>query len=335
MLERDAGWGGILVDANPVYWPRLAARAAYSSSSRREDRGPKTLVVGALIGGCEEGEIAEFAASDKEPMLGGVVALGTDQWAAEQKMRQAQAEGCTAVEGHLPGQEQLVHQGGGQKKEGASCSPPAGGPRHEDLLLGVNKKLLPQVPFDTLLDRFGAPPVIDYLSLDVEGYECDVLTEKVLDKYDFRVLTIERPHVGRNGEAGLPHRLMKRGYISFSTIGPSSSSQIHLPDSPRMPIQHPCPPHRVVSSTEAGSSWIGDDEDPQGSGVASKKLPVVFWAAAAYHAGLRRITSESGGPGCWVLVRWTTSNCFQLHRRYVGLGARTEHGWEGKGKPHR
>ena len=199
MLERDAGWGGILVDANSVYWPRLAARAALSSSRR----GPKTLVVGCLIGGCEEGKIAEFA--------GGVGRPG-------EKMRQTrQTKECAGVEGHdlLPGEEQLLYdllpveeqllhdvsQGGSQKI-------------HDEE--GVNKKFLPQVPFDTLLSRFGAPSIIDYLSLDVEGYhdQCEVLTEKVLDKYDFRVLTIKRPHsVGRNWETGLPHRLMKRGYI--------------------------------------------------------------------------------------------------------------------------
>lgn len=42
-----------------------------------------------------------------------------------------------------------------------------------------------------LLDRFEAPTVIEYMSLDVEGAEYDVLTGLDLARYDIRLMTIE------------------------------------------------------------------------------------------------------------------------------------------------
>ena len=45
----------------------------------------------------------------------------------------------------------------------------------------------------TLLRQHAAPRVIDYLSLDVEGAEDDVLLQFPFDDYLFRVMSIERP----------------------------------------------------------------------------------------------------------------------------------------------
>ena len=44
-----------------------------------------------------------------------------------------------------------------------------------------------------VLDKFNAPKVIDYLSLDVEGAEERVLTNFPFNKYTFLAMTIERP----------------------------------------------------------------------------------------------------------------------------------------------
>tara|TARA_B110000858_G_C17620708_1_gene388852 strand:+ start:58 stop:735 length:678 start_codon:yes stop_codon:yes gene_type:complete len=44
-----------------------------------------------------------------------------------------------------------------------------------------------------VLDKFNAPEVIDYLSLDVEGAEERVLTNFPFNKYTFLAMTIERP----------------------------------------------------------------------------------------------------------------------------------------------
>jgi FkbM family methyltransferase len=42
-----------------------------------------------------------------------------------------------------------------------------------------------------LLERNGAPPVIDYLSIDVEGHELEVLAGMGFDRWHVRVATIE------------------------------------------------------------------------------------------------------------------------------------------------
>lgn len=44
-----------------------------------------------------------------------------------------------------------------------------------------------------VLDAHGAPELIDYLSLDVEGAEDRVMDGLDLDRYEFRCMTIERP----------------------------------------------------------------------------------------------------------------------------------------------
>lgn len=49
------------------------------------------------------------------------------------------------------------------------------------------------VSLTSLLDHFGAPSVIDYLSLDVEGAETFILRHFAFDRYRIRCLTIERP----------------------------------------------------------------------------------------------------------------------------------------------
>ena len=42
-----------------------------------------------------------------------------------------------------------------------------------------------------LLDKFGAPSVIDYLSIDTEGSEFDILQAFPFDKYSFKMITCE------------------------------------------------------------------------------------------------------------------------------------------------
>jgi len=48
-------------------------------------------------------------------------------------------------------------------------------------------------PLAELLADVGAPPIINYFSLDVEGAESIVLQGFPWDKYTFQVLTVERP----------------------------------------------------------------------------------------------------------------------------------------------
>jgi FkbM family methyltransferase len=54
-------------------------------------------------------------------------------------------------------------------------------------------KLLETKPLEDILDFFNAPNEIDYLSLDIEGSEWDVLKNFPFKKYRFNLMTIERP----------------------------------------------------------------------------------------------------------------------------------------------
>lgn len=52
---------------------------------------------------------------------------------------------------------------------------------------------LKPIPLGEVFEQEGAPKVIDYLSLDVEGYEDQVLINFPFDKYIFLCMSIERP----------------------------------------------------------------------------------------------------------------------------------------------
>lgn len=65
------------------------------------------------------------------------------------------------------------------------------------------------------LDTFNAPPIIDYLSLDVEGHEYSILSTFPFDRYKFRCITVEHnaPHVGPQQQNMIRELLEKNGYI--------------------------------------------------------------------------------------------------------------------------
>ena len=54
-------------------------------------------------------------------------------------------------------------------------------------------KYVEALPLAELLDRYRAPPVIDYFSLDVEGLETRILRNFPFHRYTFLAITIERP----------------------------------------------------------------------------------------------------------------------------------------------
>lgn len=66
----------------------------------------------------------------------------------------------------------------------------------------------------SILDRYHAPSVIDYLSLDVEGQEYNILRTFPFDKYQFRCITVEHnePHVGPMQQMLIREILEKNGY---------------------------------------------------------------------------------------------------------------------------
>lgn len=65
-----------------------------------------------------------------------------------------------------------------------------------------------------VLDTFHAPSIIDYLSLDVEGQEYNILSTFPFDRYKFRCMTVEHnaPHVGPKQQGLIRELLERNGY---------------------------------------------------------------------------------------------------------------------------
>lgn len=66
------------------------------------------------------------------------------------------------------------------------------------------------VTLTDMLARHGAPPVIDYLSIDTEGSEFDILQAHDFDRFRFRVITCE--HNGTDQRQRIHDLLSRRGY---------------------------------------------------------------------------------------------------------------------------
>lgn len=68
---------------------------------------------------------------------------------------------------------------------------------------------------DTLLNELNAPLVIDYLSLDVEGHEFEVIKNFDFSKYRFNCITVEHnePHIGSYMRNKLRIFLESKDYI--------------------------------------------------------------------------------------------------------------------------
>jgi hypothetical protein len=67
---------------------------------------------------------------------------------------------------------------------------------------------------EKVLDRCNAPKIIDYLSLDVEGQEYNILSTFPFDKYKFRCITVEHnePHQGPEQQMLIREILERNGY---------------------------------------------------------------------------------------------------------------------------
>lgn len=65
-----------------------------------------------------------------------------------------------------------------------------------------------------ILDKYQAPSIIDYLSLDVEGQEYNILRTFPFDKYKFRCITVEHnaPHIGTEHQMNIRTCLEANGY---------------------------------------------------------------------------------------------------------------------------
>lgn len=141
-LEQNFGWSGICIEANPVYWYRLAFRK-------------NCHVVGSIVGGKDFEEIAVKLPKDPKTggPFGGIIGEKFDNKDSKEKEK-----------------------------------------RYTASLL-------------TILDKFNAPKVIDYLSLDVEGAEEFIMKDFPFHQpYTFKVLSIERP------KGALKKKLEEAGY---------------------------------------------------------------------------------------------------------------------------
>jgi FkbM family methyltransferase len=67
------------------------------------------------------------------------------------------------------------------------------------------------ISLEDLLDKYGAPREIDYLSIDTEGSEYEILSNCNLDKYRFRVITVE--HNRGPGREKIFRLLTAHGYL--------------------------------------------------------------------------------------------------------------------------
>lgn len=67
---------------------------------------------------------------------------------------------------------------------------------------------------ENVLVNFKAPKVIDYLSLDVEGQEYNILSTFPFNKFFFRCITVEHnaPHIGSEQQSLIRKLLEKNGY---------------------------------------------------------------------------------------------------------------------------
>jgi len=144
MLERDFGWNGLCIEANPRYFEGFRARNA--------------TLIGAAVGSPTNSDVT----FQMNQALGGIVGENMDN------------EQVTAPH-------KAVHY--------------------------------KTIAFGDLLDRFKAPAVIDYLSLDVEGAESLVMQDFPWQKYTFRFMTIERP------KPDLVAALQQHGYEQIRILG--------------------------------------------------------------------------------------------------------------------
>lgn len=85
----------------------------------------------------------------------------------------------------------------------------------------VQPKSVSIIPLEKILADNNAPQVIDYLSLDVEGYEDEVLLNFPFDKYRFSCMTIETP------SARLRERLENEGYLVVNQVPDFDTFFIH------------------------------------------------------------------------------------------------------------
>jgi Methyltransferase FkbM domain len=171
VLERDFGWTGLLVEPTDAF-ERLKVN--------RKANLEHTCV----------------AAESKEVYLAYLLSPGYVDQDKDNRMRSFTIDAENENEALRKAREELARQPDSVKK---AVTPEA---------LKVEK--VRSVSFAELLDKHQAPSTIDYFSLDVEGYEYEILRRFPFDRYRFSCMTIERP------ERALQDLLSRAGYLAVS-----------------------------------------------------------------------------------------------------------------------
>ena len=188
---------------------------------RSTSQAGQDSIVAALFGGKRGGYFVDLAANDAvkisnsihlERAFGwrGVCVDGNWQYMARHRYRK-----CTVINAVVSARTNETVSflerggGGGIVSEGTDNKPGSVAAR--------NVKSFSTVAFGEMLAYAGAPKVIDYWSLDVEGAEELVLRATPFEEYTFLVITIERPTPACHGI------LSAKGYVCVGTIGGAPS----------------------------------------------------------------------------------------------------------------
>lgn len=109
-----------------------------------------------------------------------------------------------------------------------------------------------------VLERFDAPKVIDYLSLDIEGAEYFVMNQFPFDIYRFNILTVERP------SPQLEQVLQQNGYLLLKELRKwGETLWIHKDmensiDKSALDIEIPKYSEKILRGRETDSPWMND-----------------------------------------------------------------------------
>ena len=66
------------------------------------------------------------------------------------------------------------------------------------------------ITLESLLDEYNSPNIIDYLSIDTEGSEYDILKDFNFNKYQFKIITVE--HNFSENRVKIKSLLESKGY---------------------------------------------------------------------------------------------------------------------------
>lgn len=92
-------------------------------------------------------------------------------------------------------------------------------PSRQNRRLSANKNIVKTISLNDLLEKFNAPLEIDYISLDTEGTELEILNTFNFDKYNVKMFTVEHNIQFRSDEDKYLKELIKlfkeKGYNEY------------------------------------------------------------------------------------------------------------------------